>query len=268
MASLLGAVFAGLGLSTTVATERLFTYSYEPETMPKGAREFEQWVTLRSGRGAEVGRENFNRWDFREEFEYGVTDLYTIGLYLNTRQVSYRDTFAGSDFSKFSFEGVSLENRYMIVNPADHPIGLALYLEPTYSGEEAALEQKIILGQRHGDWKWAVNLVHETEWEDHFHETIGVFKGTLGVARLLGKNWAVGLEALSETEAEDYKDWDSVAVFAGPVVSYRSEQWWAALTVMPQVWGSNLHGNPDNDRHFDLAGHERVQARLIFGINF
>ena len=49
------------------ADERRFTYVYEPETLPAGAMEFENWVTLRTGRTSSVGQDNFNRWDLRQE---------------------------------------------------------------------------------------------------------------------------------------------------------------------------------------------------------
>ena len=131
----LAAVLAlGLGVTSALATDRRFTYTYEPETLPAGAKEFEQWVTLGIGRTKNVGQENFNRWDFREEFEYGVTDNYQIALYLNGRNTSFRDG-AGNDISDFSFEGVSLENKYNLLNPATKPIGVSLYLEGTYSGK-------------------------------------------------------------------------------------------------------------------------------------
>ena len=39
-----------LAVQTTHADERRFTYVYEPEVLPKGAWEFEQWVTLRTQR--------------------------------------------------------------------------------------------------------------------------------------------------------------------------------------------------------------------------
>ena len=41
----------------------------------------------------------------------------------------------------------------MVLNPAEHAVGLTLYLEPRYSGQEAEVEQRIILGRRQGDWK-------------------------------------------------------------------------------------------------------------------
>ena len=58
--------------------------SFASRTLPKGAAEFEQWVTLRALRNDKVGQDNFNRWELREEFEYGITDRDTISLYLNT----------------------------------------------------------------------------------------------------------------------------------------------------------------------------------------
>src|SRR5262245_42219984 len=127
---LAGAALLFLSLLPSQATERVFTYSYEPEAMPKGGMEFEQWVTLRTQRTEDVGQDNYNRWELRSEFEYGVTDKYTVALYLNTKATSYRDPVSKSDESDFEFAGVSIENRYMVLNPAEHAVGLALYLEP------------------------------------------------------------------------------------------------------------------------------------------
>ena len=163
----LAALAASLAFSR--ADERRFTYVYEPEVLPKGAFEFEQWVTLRTQRtkGGGVQQGNFNQWEIREELEYGVTDRYSVSLYLNGQAKSYKDFSAApvASTSKTEFTGVSLENRYQLLNPAQHPVGLTLYFEPRFSGDEAELEQKLILGQRHGDWKWAFNLSHATEWK-------------------------------------------------------------------------------------------------------
>jgi len=194
--------------------------------------EFEQWVTLRTQRNKTVGQDNFNRWELREEFEYGVTDNYTVALYLNTQAESFRDPIAGAIKSKFEFAGVSIENRYMVLNPATHAVGLALYLEPRFSGDEAEVEEKIILGQRRGNWKWALNLSHATEWEDDLREVVGELEASLGIARDFGKGWAAGLEFRNHTELPEYEKWEHTAFFLGPVVSYRREKWWAALTIM------------------------------------
>ncbi len=258
---------AGLCLFRTNATERLFTYTYEPETMPKGGLESEQWVTSRVGRDAAVGQQDYSRWEFRQELEYGVTDNYTLSFYLNESFEHYRDPEAGGDYSNLHFDGVSLENKYLALNPAEHPIGLALYLEPRIAGDEAELEERVILGQRHGDWKWAFNLTHATEWTDDFHATEGEVEASLGISYSLTPRWSVGLEARDHNELPDYAVWENTALYVGPVVTYHREQWWAALTVMPQVFGANFEDNPGKSSYQDLEGHERWNIRLIVGFD-
>lgn len=254
--------------SSGLADERRLGYTYEPETMPAGGMEFEQWVTLRSQRNRTVGQENFNRWEIREALEYGVTDNYTVELYLNTKSESFRETATGRDRSKFSFDGISIENRYSVLNPATHPVGLSLYLEPRFAGDEAEIEEKIILGQRHGEWKWAFNLTHATEWSDNLHSREGEVEASIGVARDFGTRWAVGLEMRDHNELPEYRRWENTALFIGPVVSYRHEKWWAVLAVMPQVNGANFGDDPDGDKSFELEGHERLNVRLILGFDF
>jgi hypothetical protein len=261
---------AGLLLAafSASATERFFTYTYEPETMPKGSLEYEQWVTLRAGRSATVGQDNFYRWELRHELEYGISDNYTLSLYVNESLESFRDPQTHEHHSNWHFDGVSLENRLMVLNPADHPVGLALYLEPRIAGDEAELEQRIILGQRHGDWKWALNLTHATEWSDDFKSTEGEVEVSLGLTRQLGSHWNLGLELRDHNELPEYRSWENTALYIGPVATYRLDKWWATLTVMPQVFGANFNGNPGGNNWLELEGHERWNVRLILGFSF
>src|SRR5437773_5030232 len=105
----LGIVFSAAVAMPARADERLFTYTYEPETTPKGTFEFEQWVTSRVGRNASVGQNDYQLWQFREEFEYGVTDNYTLSLYVNHEYESFKDN-TGAKNSRYDWTGVSLEN--------------------------------------------------------------------------------------------------------------------------------------------------------------
>jgi hypothetical protein len=268
---LVGAFAFGSSLLSGKADERRFTYNYEPETLPEGGMEFEQWVTLRTQRtnGGEVKQGNYNLWELREELEYGVTDKYSVSLYLNMAAESFEDFNFNppADVSSFDFKGISIENRYLVLNPADHAVGLTLYMEPRFSGDEAEIEEKIILGQRHGDWKWAFNLSHATEWTDNLHSLEGEVEATFGLVRDLGKRWSVGLELRDHNELPDYQLWENTALFLGPVVSYRQEKWWAALTVMPQIYGANFNGNPGGNSWLELEAHERLNVRLLIGIS-
>jgi len=250
-------------------TERFFTYTYEPETLPQGAWEMENHFTLASGRNSHVGQENYNRWEFRTELEYGATDNYSVSLYVNESYETFHDPFTHRSEHNLSWDGISIENRYLVLNPATHAVGLALYLEPRYDGENFELEQKIILGQRLGDWKWAFNVTHATEWSRHFREDEGELEFSAGLTRMIGKHWAVGLEARDHNEFPDYHIWENTAVYVGPVVTYQRANWWATLTVMPQVWGANFHGpDADGNSSLELQGHERLNARLIVGFSF
>jgi hypothetical protein len=256
------------GLCAAAASERYFTYTYEPETMPQGAWEYEQTVTARVGRDKAVRQEDYNKWEFRHELEYGVTDNYSVSLYVNESLENFRDPLAAKDRSDFRFDGISIENRYLLWNPADHAVGLTFYVEPRYSGREAELEEKIVIGQRFGEWKWALNLTHATEWSDYLQSTEGEVEVSFGITRKLSDHWSAGLEARDHNELPDYHLWENTAFYLGPVATYQRERWWATLTIMPQIVGANFAGNADNNHALELEGHERLNVRLIFGIGF
>ena len=156
----------------------------------------------------------------------------------------------------------------MVLDPTEHAVGLGLYLEPTYDGKDFELEQKIILGKRYENWRWALNLTHATEWQDHFRECEGEFEVSLGVARRLGSRWWLGLEVRDHNEIPDYREWENTAVYLGPVLCYRRANWFATLSVMPQIYGANFTGDPDGNRSLELEGHERLNVRFIIGFDF
>lgn len=264
-------------ISNASATERLFTYTYEPETMPQGAFEVENWVTYRSTRNDAVGQNHYTRWDLRQEFEYGVTDNYLISFYLNEKSEYFRDPTTHDKTNEFKFEGVSIENKWMVLDPAKNLVGLSLYLEPTIGNGEFELEEKIILGQRFGankEWKWAFNAVHATEWEDAEDpdkgtETEGELEFDFGITREMNKHWNLGVEFRNHNEFPDYESHEHTAFFVGPVVNFRQENWWATFTFLTQVYGKNYTDpDPDGNSSLVLDEHELFNARLIIGISF
>lgn len=247
--------------ASTQADERMFTYSYEAVSiLPKGAWEFEQWITYRGDKGEGT----FARWDLREEIEYGVNDRYTTALYLN-----FRDTNVDGD-REFEFKGISTEHKYQLVNPHTKPLGVLLYGEVTTDGGEVELEEKLILQKFFGPderWNAVFNAVLEQEWEFEHGDTEeeSVLEFTAGLSYKLNEHWAVGLEARNHRvfEGIGFDDEIADAYFVGPNLHYGTAKWWATLTVLPQV-----SGNPDDEDGLNFSEHERIEVRLIAGINF
>ncbi len=251
------------------ASERRFTYTYEPETMVQGAHEFEQWITFRGPRNAAVGQKNFSRWDFREELEFGVNDNYTLALVWDEKVERFKDPSTGREQRESAFEGFGLENKVMIWDPADHSVGLSLYFEPQVSDEKFELEGKIILGQRIGkDWKWALNITHAAEWTEDFNKVEGELEFTTGLTKELNKNWSLGVEFRNHNELPEYEKWENTAFFLGPVMTYRRENWWITLTALAQVYGKNYGEDLDGKSNFELQAHEYANVRCIIGIEF
>jgi hypothetical protein len=264
---LTGGVFAAamacLPMGSLQADERMFTYSYEAASvLPKGGWEFEQWITYRGGKKDGV----FARWDLREEIEYGVTDRYTTALYLNFRSTHREGVTGSTDLDRFEFKGVSSEHKFQLLNPHTKPIGVLLYGEVTSAGDDLELEEKLILQRYFGErWNAVFNAIWEQEWEfiPGGTEEEMVLEFTAGLSYKLNPNWAVGLEARNHRVFEGFGTQVADAYFVGPNVHYGSGNWWATLTVLPQVSGS-----PGSDTSLNYSEHERVEVRLIAGVNF
>ena len=242
------------------ADERLFTYSYEADVLPKGGLEFEQWITHQRDKEEGV----FSRWDFREELEYGITDRLTTALYLNFRQTT--EETASVDANDFEFKGISSEWKYQILNPNTKPLGVLAYGEVTYNGTEVELEQKLVLQKNFGEhWVTVFNATVEEEWEWEADETERELSLdlTAGVSYRINNNWAVGLEGRNHRVFPDFGDEEASAWFVGPAIHYGRPRWWATLTVLPQV-----AGDPDTAHGLELEEHTKIEARLIIGYNF
>lgn len=240
--------------SAAHADLRRFTYSYEPSVLPKGWMEFEQWIT------AKVGRESgtYAKWDFREEIEFGLTERLTTAVYLNFRDVYSSGVGEGDDEDGMEFKGVSSEWKYLLWDGKVKPLGVLLYGEATYDGEEAELEAKLVLGKEFGPLALALNGIVEQEWEFEEGETgeEGILQLTGGASYKLNKHWAIGVEFLNHREYPEWEEEEHSAWFMGPNVHYHGEKWFLTATVMPQI----------GDR--DLDEHEKIEARIIAGKMF
>lgn len=242
------------------ASERRFTYTYQSNVLHVGGREIEPWNTFRIGR-----RDHYSRLDTRLEAEMGVTDRLQTSIYLNLKSLS-EDTLAGRE-SSTELEGISSEWKWKLADPVADRFGFALYGEVSGGPQSFELEGKLIADKRVGNWLGALNVSYEHEWEfeeEDETERESAFEVTAGSAWFLKPSLSLGVEVRSHTVLLPGDEPTRSALFAGPVLSYARGGWWIAASVMPQLVA--LSGKSDGN--LDLVEHERVEARILFGLEF
>jgi hypothetical protein len=279
----------------------VFAWTYTTDVASKGEVEFEQWVTARW----EKEHGSYNVIDFREEFEYGVTDNFQIALYLNHHYVYANSDVPVEDpahpanrlrgvyetggedvrarhnpatpFDDYRFESVSFEAIYRLLSPDKDPIGLAMYFEPTLGDDDKELEWKVILQKNWVEDRlvWALNLDYELEFEKaaNGYERDGVFEWFTGISYRFARNWSAGLEFWNHHKFADATVHEHSAYFVGPTIHYGGERWWATLGFLHQLpIGEAL--TKDNQEFAAHDGyifgdeHEKYYVRLRVGLDF
>ncbi len=224
--------------------ERRFTYSYEAVTSPQGLWEYEQWFTWK-------GYDDRDRYEFRHELEYGLTDSLQLGLYLSDWRIT--DPDEGDAEAEWRTAGAELI--YGLTDPTKDLIGSALYGEFQIGPEKFALEGKLLLQKNFGPLALVYNFVLEAEWEgEDYHEEIGVIENTFGLSYQLSPQFFVGFEGVHEVEFEEWQDAGDHVFYIGPNVSFRKGDFFATVTGLFQVTG--VDGEPDH------------QIRLLAGLHF
>jgi hypothetical protein len=256
------------------ADERYFGYVYTADVLPKGAAEFEQWITNHSGKANEV----YSKWILREEMEYGLSDRVTAALYLNFADLyeSVRDEDPASltygtalNTEETLFEGVNVELKWQLLSPSTGPVGLLLYYEPGFGHGEWEHEFKVVASTETEKWVTALNLTAEPEWmRDAVTQTEELnLEVTLGLAYKLSPVCSVGLEGRMHTEIPSFLHdgvQEHAAYFLGPNLRYATEKFNLALTVLPQLRGWPVTLGESDGRH--LLAHEMVETRLVLAI--
>ena len=229
---------------STYAAERRFTYSYETTTTPKGVWEFEQWFTWK-------GYDDKDRFEFRHELEYGITDDLQMGLYLS----DWRLTDPDEGETEVEWRTAGAELIYSMTDPTKDLIGSALYGEFLIGPEKFAMEGKLLLQKNFGPLTLVYNFVLEAEWEgENYDEEVGVIENTAGLSYQVSPSFLIGAEAVHEVEFEGWQDAGEHVVSVGPNFSFRKGSFFATVTGLFQV--TDVDGEPEN------------QVRLLAGFHF
>ena len=239
---------AALALCATVeAGSRRFTYNYETTTMSKGAMELESWVTWKTNKDADA---DFERFDIRHEFEYGVTDRFQLALYFADWRYEENATESG----KVEFRDVAIEAIYNLTDPNTTAFGSAVYGEIKGSDEFIELEAKLLLQKNIGQWMFVYNIGGEIGWEDNYESDFAELMQSAGASYQINPSWSVGVEVLHEIAVPDVEEIGDSAVYLGPNVAWRNDRFSIALTGLWQA--TSLSGEPD------------FQLRTIFAVDF
>ena len=212
----------------------------------------------------------YRRLDQRIEYEVGVANNLQTSFYLNTEWKVFDDNGMPPGGNSASSVGVSVSNEWKLklADRVADPFGFALYGEWTLGLDETELEAKLIIDKQAGSLLFAFNVVGEQEWETELvngaEETGREFTLQLvgGASYNVTGEFAIGLEVRN---VNTYLNGDLAisTLFAGPVISYVAENWWATMTVLPQL--TAFKGATEGG--LNLGDHEKLEARLLFSVH-
>lgn len=263
------------GTAGLYAGEGIFGFTLTTDTVPKNKAQLQQWYAGKYGKlnGIYVN----NLW--RTQAEYGVTDAYQTGIYLNVRDVharksSPRRTTGGEDvdegaspdktFNNFLLEGVSIENLYRLTSPVTAPLGTAAAFEASLGRLKYELKPRLILQKNfmEDQLTWAVNTAWALQWKKKREKKQWVRESDLelssGVSYRFRRNWSAGAEFLMRSGFSSFSpgNIEYSAFFLGPNLHYASRRFWATLALFLQI--------PPGLTYTERA-EDALQGRRIFG---
>lgn len=274
--------------------EGVMGWVYTLDLQPKGTLEFEQRIDV-------THRQAAGKYDlgiYRSALEYGVTNDFQAGVYLNAYSINAHNNYVSpevcgsgactagfgvpstagtSAYSRRGIDGGSIELIYRLLNPVTSPVGVGLYIEPTWGKLEDSLEARLLLQSNFLDDRLilAVNFMGEIE-KEKFDPTGGVIRNTMGdilwgASYRFAPRWTAGLEGRFHTDHEGYRfdTHTQTARFIGPNLHYAAERWWATVAWRHQL-GGTCYGGGTADCSMGKVwdNHGRDQVMLKFGYLF
>ncbi len=247
--ALIACMCVGPGVRSAQASERHFAFNYETQIHSPGEVEYEQYITWKASKHDDS---SFDRFDFRHEIEFGVTENFQLAFYVSDWR--YED---GRSVKKDgpNWRNVAIEGIYKLSDPNVDAFGSALYGEIKAGDRKFVVETKLLLQKNFGKFIAVYNLTLEAEWEgSHLEEDKAEIVNSFGLSYQLTPSWNIGVELLHEIVFDDWDETGHQVVYVGPNVNYRSKGWWVVLAPLFQI--SDVNDEAD------------FQTRLLFGIDF
>ncbi len=252
------ALVAGLTSSPANADDRRLAYSDEARVTPKGLIEFEQWVTWKTHTRDE---NDFNKFQFKEELEFGITEHAQIGLEL---PAWHFQTGPKGEKDGPRLDAIAADLRYIFTDPVTDIVGIGSKFEVGISEDVFSLEGKLIVQKTWNKFELVYNANIEAEWESEGDKRYtmkhGEFSQTIGASYEVTGGFFLGAELLHEAPMPDWHTGEVQNLFIGPNASFHSpldekQRNWA-ITVTPLAFVAGGDDEP------------RFQLRMIFEIEF
>lgn len=277
------------------ADEPLFGFTYTTDLQPKGKFELEQWSTTRFTKGSG----NFWLQDNLTEISYGVSDKFQFSLqadYASTsafengpfkatatpEPFSFDNPAADAHYDRSRFISVAGEAIYRLLSPYTHPIGIALYVEPTIGPGFVEPESRLILQKNFRDDRLVAgfNLTYAPEIRRLSPDTSCLclsetdINYDAGISYRFRRNWSAGFEGMNERELASLNFTKEInsGYFLGPTIHYANKDFFVTATFVAQMPWATVHSNTlpgavVNGYDFD-NDFEKYRVRIKFGWNF
>ncbi|HSM96776.1 MAG TPA: hypothetical protein VLT91_12075 [Rhizomicrobium sp.] len=234
------------------ADDQPFINIYTTDIETEGGKELEQkviWATQKPG-------QSYNSILSRTEVEWGVTDDFQVSLSGNYEWERIRlHAPSGANTTEREFS-VSGEAIYRFLNVYFDPVGLAVYLEPSFGDKSRELEAKILLQKNffNDDLRIAANINFENTWE---RDSGNWNKGSaieffLGAAYNVTPEFSVGMEFNNENEFEGLIGGAHPAsnvYYLGPTLHYEGHPFKVTLGAQAQLpWANDASHAPGTVR--------------------
>jgi hypothetical protein len=229
-------LLVALGAVQARANPHELPFNYPYETLGEGEAEIETYTDMTPLRvnadptGATPGRLWEPWYQVTTEFEYGVSDRWELALY-QVFEASPQDGGSNS----LGFDGLKFRARTRLAEQGEWPLDVGLYFELETMHDELALEEKILLQKRFGNFRWLANLWVEQQIERPFdgkpyrsnlefvvNPTTGLTYQITPVFHLGAEYWARGILGKDDREGR-------LTHFLGPAFHVNFGKVWSSL---------------------------------------
>ncbi len=213
------------------ADRRIFGYTYPYQMLPEGTLELEHYLDAGLNGWDDPNtleiEDDWKQvdWKHQFEFEYGITDRLDFGFY---------NVFSQKPFREFAYDGPKLRSRYRFAEQDALIVDPAIYLEIGYFGDEAKLEQILILAKRLSNLEISFNAKFEQEYVMEGRQWEFEFLPLLGIGYHFNAALALGLEYYGKLKVE-HGEVEYYVSYLGPTLSVAGGSFFWTLAVQPQL---------------------------------